>query len=87
MACKEMGLWTQLRKHARALDSSASRCVCSISTARFADTSKAIIRMARETLEARGYDVDALGDLHALIGPPLFDGFADFCHVPPRDRG
>lgn len=47
-----------------------------------ADTSKAIIRMARETLEARGYDVDALGDLHALIGPPLFDGFADFCHVP-----
>lgn len=47
-----------------------------------ADTSRAIIRMARETLEARGFDVDALGDLHALIGPPLFDGFADLCHVP-----
>lgn len=46
-----------------------------------ADTSPAILRMARMALEQRGYDVDALGDLTSLIGPPLFDGFMDLCGV------
>ena len=46
-----------------------------------ADTSRAIVRTARKALERRGYDVDALGDLTSLIGPPLFDGFMNLCGV------
>lgn len=46
-----------------------------------ADTSRAILRTARKALERRGYDVDALGDLTSLIGPPLFDGFMNLCGV------
>ena len=71
-----------VRERARALGLERKPVVLFDFDGTIADTSKAIIHMARETLEARGYDVDALGDLHALIGPPLFDGFADLCHVP-----
>lgn len=46
-----------------------------------ADTSPAILRMARMALGNRGYDVDSLGDMTSLIGPPLYDGFMDLCHV------
>ncbi len=39
------------------------------------DTGPAVIAVASQALEACGYDLDAVGDLHQLIGPPLPDGF------------
>lgn len=39
------------------------------------DTGPAVIAVASQALEARGYTLDAVGDLHQLIGPPLIDGF------------
>lgn len=46
-----------------------------------ADTSPAILRMARLALESRGYDVDAIGDMGSIIGPPLHDGFMELVGV------
>ena len=40
------------------------------------------MRCAREALIECGYSREAEGDLHSLIGPPLFNGFADLCHQP-----
>lgn len=47
-----------------------------------ADTGTYIMRCAREALIECGYPREAEGDLHSLIGPPLFNGFADLCHQP-----
>ena len=47
-----------------------------------ADTGTYIMRCAREALVECGYSREAEGDLHSLIGPPLFNGFADLCHQP-----
>ena len=47
-----------------------------------ADTGTYIMRCAREALIECGYPRQAEGDLHSLIGPPLFNGFADLCHRP-----
>lgn len=47
-----------------------------------ADTGTYIMRCAREALIECGYPCQAEGDLHSLIGPPLFNGFADLCHRP-----
>lgn len=46
-----------------------------------ADTGPFIIRCAREALLRCGYEKEAEADLRCLIGPPLFNGFADLCHV------
>ena len=53
-----------------------------------ADTSTAILRMARMALERLGYDVDAVGDMGSLIGPPLHDGFMELVGVdrPEAER-
>lgn len=53
-----------------------------------ADTSPAILRMARMALERLGYDVDAVGDMGSLIGPPLHDGFMELVGVdrPEAER-
>ena len=47
-----------------------------------ADTGTYIMRCAREALIECGYPRQAEGDLHSLIGPPLFNGFAYLCHRP-----
>lgn len=47
-----------------------------------ADTGTYIMRCARGALIECGYPREAEGDLHSLIGPPLFNGFADLCHQP-----
>lgn len=39
------------------------------------DTGPAVISVAAQALRACGYDLDTVGDLHQLIGPPLADGF------------
>ncbi len=69
-------------KRTGALDVSTRPIVLFDFDGTLADTSPAILRMARLALEGRGYDVDALGDLGSLIGPPLFDGFMELCGVP-----
>lgn len=40
-----------------------------------ADTGPAVLSISRRALAARGYDLEAVGDLRQLIGPPLVDGF------------
>lgn len=47
-----------------------------------ADTGPYIMRCARRALIECGYPNEAAGDLRCLIGPPLFNGFADLCHRP-----
>lgn len=46
-----------------------------------ADTGPFIMRCAHEALLRCGYSQEAEADLRCLIGPPLFNGFADLCHV------
>ena len=46
-----------------------------------ADTGPFIMRCAHEALLRCGYAQEAEADLRCLIGPPLFNGFADLCHV------
>ncbi len=46
-----------------------------------ADTGPFIMRCAHEALLRCGYEKEAEADLRCLIGPPLFNGFADLCHV------
>lgn len=40
-----------------------------------ADTGPAVLSISRRALAAQGYDLEAVGDLRQLIGPPLVDGF------------
>lgn len=42
-----------------------------------ADTGPAVLRIAALTFEQHGYDLNEVGDLHRLIGPPLHDGFRE----------
>lgn len=46
-----------------------------------ADTGPFIMHCAHEALLRCGYPREAEADLRCLIGPPLFNGFADLCHV------
>lgn len=49
------------------------------------DTGPAILRCAARALELNGYDLDALRDLHLMIGPPLVDGFREVAGVSRED--
>lgn len=46
-----------------------------------ADTGPYIMHCARQALLRCGYEAEAQQDLRCLIGPPLFNGFADLCRV------
>lgn len=46
------------------------------------DTGPAVISISAQTLEAYGFDLNEVGDLRLVLGPPLVDGFMLVAGVP-----